>query len=75
MGDVDVMAGDARSVWVGGAFGVVAVDRATGASRVARTGSDLPDAVTGLVLDGQWAWVATLGGVVRYHRAADGLIP
>ena len=75
VGDVDVMAGDARSVWVGGAFGVVAVDRATGASRVARTGSDLPDAVTGLVLDGQWAWVATLGGVVRYHRAADGLIP
>ncbi|MHB1311500.1 MAG: hypothetical protein ACYC3L_05735 [Gemmatimonadaceae bacterium] len=75
VGDIEVMAGDARSVWVGGAFGVVSIDRATGASRAARTGSDLPDAVTGLVLDGPWAWVATLGGVVRYRRAADGLIP
>lgn len=75
VGEIEVMASDARSVWVGGAFGVVAMDRATGTSRVARTGSDLPDVVTGLVLDGSWAWVATLGGVVRYRRAADGLIP
>ncbi|MCX5761691.1 MAG: hypothetical protein NTW72_09320, partial [Gemmatimonadetes bacterium] len=60
---------------VGGALGVVALDRATGGSRALRAGSDLPDAVTGLVLDGPWAWIATLGGVVRIRRAIDGLSP
>jgi len=27
------------------------------------------------VLDGDWAWIATLGGVVRVRRPADGLFP
>jgi hypothetical protein len=75
VGDVDVIAADARTVWAGGAFGVIAVDRATGGSRIARAGSDLPDAVTGIVLDGAYAWIATLGGVVRVRRATDGLLP
>lgn len=75
VGDIEVAAADARTVWAGGALGVLAVDRATGASRTLRSGSDLPDAVTGIVLDGPWAWIATLGGVVRVRRSADGLIP
>ena len=75
VGDIEVIAADARTLWVGGAFGVLAVDRGTGGSRTLRTGSDLPDAVTGIVLDGPWAWIATLGGVVRVRRAGDGLIP
>lgn len=74
-GDITVLAADARTVWAGGAFGVVAVDRASGVSRILRAGSDLPDAVTGLVLDGPHAWIATLGGVVRVRRTADGLFP
>ncbi len=75
VGDIQVAAADARTLWVGGALGVVALDRATGGSRALRAGSDLPDAVTGLVLDGPWAWIATLGGVVRIRRAIDGLSP
>ena len=75
VGEIDALAADGRTLWAGGAFGVIAVDRATGGSRILRAGSDLPDAVTGLVLDGGWAWIATLGGVVRVRRAADGLIP
>lgn len=75
VGDIEVAAADARGIWVGGALGVLAVDRVTGVSRSLRSGSDLPDAVTGIVLDGPWAWIATLGGVVRVRRAADGLIP
>ena len=75
VGVIQVAAADARTLWVGGALGVVALDRATGGSRALRAGSDLPDAVTGLVLDGPWAWIATLGGVVRIRRAIDGLSP
>lgn len=75
VGDIAIVAADARTLWVGGAFGVLSVDRDTGGSRALRTGSDLPDAVTGIVLDGPWAWIATLGGVVRVRRAGDGLIP
>ena len=75
VGAVEVLAADARTVWAGGPFGVVAVDRATGGSRILRSGSDLPDAVTGIVLDGGWAWIGTLGGVVRVRRSTDGLIP
>jgi hypothetical protein len=75
VGEIDVLAADGRTVWAGGPFGAIAVDRATGGSRILRTGSDLPDAVTSIVLDGEWAWIGTLGGVVRVRRAADGLIP
>jgi len=75
VGAIETLAADVRTLWVGGAFGVVAIDRATGGSRILRVGSDLPDAVTGIVLDGAWTWIATLGGVVRVRRAADGLVP
>jgi len=75
VGDVQVLAADARTVWAGGPLGVIAVDRATGGSRILRSGSDLPDAVTGIVLDGGWAWIGTLGGVVRLRRSSDGLVP
>lgn len=75
VGGITTMAIDARTVWVGGAFGVLTIDRATGVSRILRTGSDLPEAVTGVVLDGAYAWIATLGGVVRIRRTADGLSP
>ena len=75
VGEIGTMAADARTVWVGGAFGVLAVDRATGVYRILHAGSDLPDVVTSLVLDGDHAWIATLGGVVRVRRSADGLFP
>lgn len=75
VGEITVAAADARSLWVGGALGVLTVDRSTGVSRALRAGSDLPEGVTGLLLDGPWAWIATLGGVVRVRRASDGLIP
>ena len=75
VGDIDALAADARTLWAGGPLGVLAIDRATGGSRILRTGSDLPDAVTGIVLDGPWAWIATLGGVVRVRRSSDGLVP
>ena len=74
-GSMDVLAADARAVWAGGPSGVVATNRRSGDSRILRVGSDLPDAVTGIVLDGDWAWIATLGGVVRVRRPADGLFP
>jgi hypothetical protein len=75
VGQLDALAADGRTVWAGGPFGVLAVNRASGGSRVLRVGSDLPDAVTGIVLDGPWAWIGTLGGVVRVRRSSDGLFP
>jgi hypothetical protein len=75
VGEIDALAADGRSVWAGGALGVVSVDRRAGTSRIVRMGSDLPDVVTGIVLDGNWGWVSTLAGVVRFRRGGDGLIP
>ncbi|HEY3285917.1 MAG TPA: hypothetical protein VGJ96_02225 [Gemmatimonadaceae bacterium] len=75
VGAIETLAADARTVWAGGAFGVLAVDRATGGSRILRVGSDLPDVVTSILLDGPYAWIGTLGGVVRVRRGADGLFP
>ncbi|MBI2409142.1 MAG: hypothetical protein HYV19_12660 [Gemmatimonadetes bacterium] len=75
VGQIDALSADARTVWAGGPFGVIAVNRANGGSRLLRLGSDLPDAVTAIVLDGPWAWIGTLGGVVRVRRSSDGLFP
>ncbi len=75
VGEIDALAADARTLWAGGPFGVIAVDRATGGSRILRAGSDLPEAVTSIVLDGSVAWIGTLGGVVRVRRGDDGLFP
>ena len=75
VGGIESLVADGTSVWAGGPFGVLALNRRSGGSRALHAPSDLPDAVTGLVLDGPWAWVATLGGVVRIRRAADGLVP
>lgn len=72
-GPIEALAADAQTVWAGGALGAVALDRRTGRSRTMRLGSDLPDAVTDIVLDGPWAWIATVSGVVRVRRLADGL--
>jgi len=75
VGEIVTIAADARTIWAGGPFGVLAVDRATGGSRILRAGSDLPDAVTSVLLDGPFAWIGTLGGVVRVRRASDGQLP
>jgi hypothetical protein len=75
VGEIVTIAADAKTIWAGGPFGVLAVDRATGGSRILRVGSDLPDAVTSVLLDGPYAWIGTLGGVVRVRRASDGQLP
>jgi hypothetical protein len=75
VGEITAVAADARTVWAAGPFGVIAVDRAAGGSRILRVGSDLPGAVTSMLLDGPYAWIGTLGGVVRVRRASDGLSP
>lgn len=72
VGDITALAADARTVWAGGAFGVLVVDRATGGSRILRVGSDLPDAVTSLLLDPSYVWIGTLRGLVRIRRTSDG---
>jgi hypothetical protein len=63
---------DARTVWVGGDRGAAVIDRATGATRSVDPPGVLADAVLDIVLQPEFAWLATPAGLVRLRRLPDG---
>ena len=63
---------DARTVWVGGDRGAVVIDRATGVIRSVNPVGVLADPVLDIVLQPDFAWLATPSGVVRVRRLPDG---
>lgn len=73
VGRVTSIAIDARTLWVGGPGGVVALDRASGVSRFLPVGADLASEPYDIVLQREWAWIGTRGGVLRLARKRDGL--
>lgn len=75
VGTVVAAAMDARSIWIAGTRGVLAMARDGGVLRVISVGSELPGDVTALALDDEWAWVGTNNGLVRVRRAREGGLP
>jgi hypothetical protein len=79
-GDVDLsrlgrlftVAIDARSIWVGGDRGAAVIDRATGLTQSVNPPGVLAEAVLDIVLQPQFAWLATPAGLVRIRRLPDG---
>jgi ligand-binding sensor domain-containing protein len=63
---------DARSIWVGGAQGVVAIDRANGGIRPIIDPRTPVQAVYDVVLQPGLVWLATPAGLVRLRRLPDG---
>ena len=73
VGGIERVAMDARTIWVAGSRGVLAITRATDVGRFLSSQRELAGPVTDVVLTEEYAWVATQAGVVRLRRGADGL--
>jgi ligand-binding sensor domain-containing protein len=69
---VTAMAMDANTIWLAGQGGVIVVSRSSGASRFLPAPGPIPADAMDLVLDSDFAWIATPAGVVRLRRASDG---
>jgi ligand-binding sensor domain-containing protein len=69
---VAALAMDANTIWLAGQGGVLVVSRSSGASRLLAAPGPIPAQALDVVLDPNFAWVATPAGVVRLRRASDG---
>jgi ligand-binding sensor domain-containing protein len=69
---VRAMAMDDRTVWVGGAAGVLVIGRRDGVARPLTIPRDVPADVYDVLLDRDYAWIATRDGVLRLRRLPDG---
>ena len=68
---VTAVAIDATSIWVGGAGGLLVVDRTTGGARVVQTRLPVGLPVHDVVVDDEMVWLATPQGVVRMRKRAS----
>ena len=69
---VTAMSMDANTIWLTGPGGVLVVARSSGASRLLPAPGPIPAEAMDVVLDPDFAWIATPEGVVRLRRASDG---
>lgn len=69
---VNAMAMDAQTIWLAGDRGVLAVSRSSGAARFLAAPGIVPAQALDVVLDRDYAWIATPAGVVRLRRSIDG---
>lgn len=67
LGRMHTVINSARGLFVAGERGVGFVTLATPVSRALREPADLPGRVTGLAVDDEYLWVATLDGLVRFR--------
>jgi ligand-binding sensor domain-containing protein len=72
LGAVAAIAGDpdGSGVWIGGAAGLAFWDLARGTFQVLYVPNDIPAAVRDLAVNGDYLWVATDRGLVRFDRRA-----
>jgi hypothetical protein len=52
---------------------VLVIARATEVTRRLSAGAQIPGAAYDVLLDPQWAWIATREGLIRMQRTTDGL--
>ncbi|HUF30818.1 MAG TPA: hypothetical protein VMM77_09115 [Gemmatimonadaceae bacterium] len=74
VGRVTAVAADAGTIWIAGDNGVAVVTRIAGVQTVLRVPSDIPAPALDVVLDPEFAWIATRAGVVRLRRLPDGTV-
>jgi ligand-binding sensor domain-containing protein len=68
------VAADSQTIWVAGERGVAVVSRASGVQRVLAVPSAIPAPALDVMLDADFAWIATRQGVVRLRRLPDGTV-
>ena len=74
VGRVLAVAADSQTIWVAGERGVAVVSRASGVQRVLAVPSAIPAPALDVMLDADFAWIATRQGVVRLRRLPDGTV-
>lgn len=74
VGGITALAIDPRTIWVGGANGVLVVSRATNASMFFPSVAGGRARVRDILLTRDFGWVATEEGVVRLTRMPDGMV-
>ena len=72
LGRLFALAIDGRTVWVGGDRGAMSIARTSGLVRSVSRPGTLADPVLDIVLEPEFAWLATPAGVVRVRRLPDG---
>ena len=73
VGAIEHVAVDARTIWVSGPRGVLAITRGTDVARFLGAHREFAGAVRDIVLTDEFAWIATEAGVVRLRRSFDGM--
>jgi ligand-binding sensor domain-containing protein len=74
VGRVLAVAADSQTIWVAGERGVAVVSRGSGVQRVLAVPSAIPAPALDVMLDADFAWIATRQGVVRLRRLPDGTV-
>jgi hypothetical protein len=74
VGRIAAMDADADGILVAGSGGAMHIDRATGATQLLAAPRDLPAEGLDVLLEREWAWIATSAGVVRLRRVG-GRVP
>ncbi|HJR64200.1 MAG TPA: hypothetical protein VJ803_10915 [Gemmatimonadaceae bacterium] len=68
VGRVAAMDADADGILLAGSAGALVVDRATGATQLLSAPRDIPAEALDVLLEREWAWIATPAGIVRLRR-------
>lgn len=74
VGRIAAVAADAQTIWIGGDRGAAVMSRESGVVRTLAVPSDIPAPILDVMLDENFAWVATRDGVVRLRRLPDGTV-
>jgi hypothetical protein len=68
VGRIAAMDADADGILLAGSAGALIVDRATGATQLLSAPRDIPAEALDVLLEREWAWIATPAGIVRLRR-------
>jgi ligand-binding sensor domain-containing protein len=68
VGRIAAMDADADGILLAGSAGAMLVDRVTGATQLLSAPRDIPAEGLDVLLEREWAWIATPAGVVRLRR-------
>ena len=70
LGKASALADGGHGVWIAGQRGVGFARLGSPVERVLAVGPDLPDQAWDVSVEGEWLWIATTRGLVRFRRGA-----
>jgi ligand-binding sensor domain-containing protein len=71
---ITAIAADEKTIWVAGLGGVLVMLRESGVTRFLPVANDIPAEALDVLLEPDFAWIATRDGLLRLRRMADGTV-